>query len=78
MREKDAAYEFVRTVVDTKYENIPSEIAEYIGEQTWYQLDKDVRTARGIARRLRETTEADVDRVASFLKKYRRPGEGGN
>jgi hypothetical protein len=39
----------------------------YIGKQTWYQLDKDVRTARGIARRLREITTDDVDRVVRFL-----------
>jgi len=53
-----------------RYENIPSDIAEYIGIHTWHQLDKDVRTARGIARRLREATVADVDRVVRFLKKY--------
>ena len=54
----------------SRYENVSTDIAEYIGKQTWYQLDKDVRTARGIARRLKETTEADVDRVVRFLKKY--------
>jgi len=54
----------------SRYENIPEDIAEYIGKQTWYQLDKDVRTARGIVRRLRQTTPADVDRVVRFLKKY--------
>jgi len=57
----------------TRYESTPGDIAEYIGKQTWYQLDKDVRTARGIARRLRETTATDVDRVIRFLTKYRRP-----
>ncbi len=54
----------------SKYENIPGDIAEYIGKQTWYQLDKDVRTARGIARRLRDNTTDDVDRVAAFLCRY--------
>jgi len=54
----------------SRYENMSTEIAEYIGEQTWHQLDKDVRTARGIARRLRETTAADVDRVVRFLQRY--------
>jgi hypothetical protein len=53
-----------------RYENTPADIAEYIGMQTWHQLDKDVRMARGIARRLREATTADVDRVVRFLKKY--------
>lgn len=52
------------------YENTPADIAEYIGRETWYQLDKDVRTARGIARRLRKATKADVDRVVQFLNKY--------
>jgi len=60
----------------TRYENIPGNIAEYIGNQTWHQLDKDVRTARGIARRLRESTVMDVDRVVRFLKRYRRPDKG--
>ncbi len=54
----------------TRYENIPGDVAEYIGMQTWHQLDKDVRTARGIARRLRQATPGDVDRVVRFLKKY--------
>jgi len=54
----------------SRYENVSIEIAEYIGKQTWHQLDRDVRTARGMARRLRETTTADVDRVVRFLKKY--------
>ena len=54
----------------TRYENIPDDIAEYTGKQTWQQLDKDVRTARGVARRLREATTVDVDRVVRFLRKY--------
>jgi len=53
-----------------RYEGIPTDIAEYISVQTWQSLTKDVRTARGIARRLRKTTIADVDRVVRFLKKY--------
>ncbi len=52
------------------YENVSIEIAEYIGRQTWHQLDRDVRTARGTARRLREATTTDVDRVVRFLRKY--------
>jgi len=56
----------------TKYEDVPHGVAEYIGKETWRQLDKDVRTARGIARRLREKTNDDVDRVVRFLKKYGR------
>jgi Holliday junction DNA helicase RuvB len=54
----------------SRYENIPDGLAEYIGRQTWQQLDKDVRTARGVARRLRETSIADVDRAVRFLRKY--------
>jgi len=53
-----------------RYENISADIAEYIGVKTWHQMDKDVRTARGIARRLREATTADVDRMVRFLQKY--------
>ncbi len=56
----------------SRYENVSSEIAEYIGKQTWHQLDKDVRTARGVARRLREMTPADVDRIVRFMRKYSR------
>jgi Holliday junction DNA helicase RuvB len=56
----------------SRYENAPEDIAEYIGTQTWQHLDKDVRTARGIARRLREASTNDVDRVVRFLRKYQR------
>jgi len=61
----------------SRYENTPDALAEYIGRQTWQQLDKDVRTARGVARRLRETTTADVDRVVRFLRKYSKLPAGG-
>jgi Holliday junction DNA helicase RuvB len=54
----------------SRYENVPDGLAEYIGRQTWQQLDRDVRTARGVARRLRETSTTDVDRVVRFLRKY--------
>lgn len=54
----------------SRYENIPVSLAEYVGRSTWQHLDKDVRTARGIARRLREHTTPDVDRVVRFLSKY--------
>ena len=56
----------------SRYENMPIAIAEYIGEQTWHQLNKDVRTARGVARRLRENTTDDVDRVVAFLRRYQK------
>jgi SpoVK/Ycf46/Vps4 family AAA+-type ATPase len=56
----------------SRYENISTEITEYIGRQMWHQLDKVVRTARGMARRLREMTTIDVDRVVRFLRKYRK------
>jgi len=54
----------------SRYENVPNGLAEYIGIKTWRQLDKDLRTARGISRRLRENTTDDVDRVVRFLMKY--------
>ena len=54
----------------TRYVNIPDDIANYIGEQTWHQLDKDVRTAKGIARQIRVHTAFDVDRVMKLRKKY--------
>ena len=56
----------------SRYEDIPEVIAKYIGIQTWQHLDKDIRTARGIARRLRESSASDVDRVVLFLKKYQK------
>ncbi len=56
----------------SRYENVPEDIAEYIGTQTWQHLDKDERAARGIARRLRESSTNDVDRVVDFLRKYRK------
>jgi Holliday junction DNA helicase RuvB len=56
----------------SRYENTPEDIAEYIGIQTWQHLDRDVRTARGITRRLRESSTNDVDRVVGFLMKYRK------
>jgi hypothetical protein len=54
----------------SRYEGVPDSLAEYIGRRTWHQLDRDVRTARGIARRLREKTVDDVDRLVRFLGKY--------
>ncbi len=59
----------------SRYENVPDALAEYIGRETWRQLDRDVRMARGIARRLRENTPDDVDRVVKFLRKYARQSE---
>ena len=61
----------------SRYEDVSSDIAEYIGKQTWHQLDKDVRTARGVARRLREMTTTDVDRIVRFLRKYSKLTAGG-
>jgi len=56
----------------SRYESVPEPIAEYVGVQTWQHLDKDVRTARGITRRLRESSTSDVDRVVGFLTKYQK------
>jgi Holliday junction DNA helicase RuvB len=54
----------------SRYEDVPEGIAEYIGIQTWEHLDKDVRTARGIAWKLREPSTSDVDRLIRLYKKY--------
>ena len=56
----------------SRYEGVPTDVAYVVARRTWCQLDRDVRTARGIARRLREPTTAEVDRVVGFLKKYRK------
>lgn len=56
----------------SRHEGIPTEIASLIGEDTWCKLDRDVRTARGVARRLREHTPAEILRVVQFLRKYSR------
>ncbi|MDP2920198.1 MAG: ATP-binding protein [Dehalococcoidia bacterium] len=56
----------------SRYESVPEPIAEYVGVQTWQHLDRDVRTARGITRRLRESSREDVDRVVGFLRKYQK------
>ena len=56
----------------SRYEAAPEDIAEYIGVQTWQHLDRDVRTARGVARRLRDSSASDVDRVVRFLRKYQK------
>lgn len=60
----------------SRYEDVPEDIAKYIGIQTWQHLNKDVRTARGIARRLRKSSTSDVDRVVHFLKKYQKRATG--
>jgi len=56
----------------SRYESVPEPIAEYVGVQTWQHLDRDVRTSRGITRRLRESSREDVDRVVGFLRKYQK------
>ena len=57
------------------YEGVSEELAEYIGRQTWNLLDKDIRTARGIARQIREPVSTDVDRIVNFRKKYAKMSE---
>ena len=54
----------------SRYEGIPTDIASAVAQETWSQLDRDVRTARGVARRLREHTRAEVLRTVGFLRKY--------
>lgn len=56
----------------SRYEGVPSEVASVIARETWSQFDRDVRTARGVARRLREHTPEEVLRVVGFLRKYSR------
>lgn len=51
-------------------ENVPSEIAESIGEAVWEYLERDVRVARSIARMMREPTDEEVARWVGFLMKY--------
>jgi hypothetical protein len=60
----------------SKYENVSDGLAEYIGRETWQQLDKDVRTAKGVARKLRETSTTGVDRAVRFLRKYGKVPDG--
>ena len=57
----------------SRYEGIPTNVASTIAHETWTQLDGDVRTARGVAKRLREHTPTEVKRVVEFLGKYSRP-----
>ncbi len=45
-------------------------MASLIAKETWCKLDRDVRTARGVARRLKEHTHEEVLRVVGFLRKY--------
>ena len=54
----------------SRYEGIPTDVASAVAQETWSQLDRDVRTARGVARRLREHTRAEVLRTVGFLRKY--------
>ena len=53
-----------------RYEGVPEDIAEYIGIQTWQHLDKDLRTARGIAWKLREPSTFEVDRLIRIYERY--------
>jgi len=57
-----------------KFENIPADLAKYIGERTWKEFSADVREARGIARMLTKKTKSEVDEQIAFLKKYRKGG----
>lgn len=54
----------------SRYEGVPSDVASLVAEETWCKLDRDVRTSRGVARRLKEHTHAEVLRVVGFLRKY--------
>ena len=53
----------------SKNEGMPVDIAEHIGKAAWL-LTRDIRTARGISRMVKEPTREEVNRVAQFLYKY--------
>jgi MoxR-like ATPase len=52
-------------------EQLSEELALAIGRAAWDQLGRDVRTARSLARMLKEPTLAEVQRWTDFLRKYR-------
>ena len=54
----------------SQFEGVSAEIAEYIGTQICNLLDKDLKTARGIARQMREPAFSEVDRIVGFRRKY--------
>jgi hypothetical protein len=54
----------------SRYEGVSEVMAEYIGQQTWNLLDKDLRTARGMARQMREPAFSEVDRIIGYRRKY--------
>ncbi len=54
----------------TKREDTPLPIAMEIADQTWNKLDRDIRTARSIARLAK--TRADVAKVIRILKQYQK------
>ena len=51
-------------------EGLDEDLALEIGQATWDQLGRDVRTARSLARMLKEPTLEEVKRWTAFLKKY--------
>lgn len=53
----------------SNFEGIDEELAEYIGEKVWNELDRDIRTARSIAR-LCNNNKEQIDFVIKTLKKY--------
>ncbi len=58
----------------SRFEGVQDQtIVQRIAHATW-AADRDVRTARGIARRLREQTITEVDRVVAFMRRYSRRG----
>jgi len=53
-------------------EGLQPELSRYVGKVVYNELDNDIRTARGIAKRLRESSMKEVDRVVLLMKKYQR------
>ena len=51
-------------------EGLDEDLALEVGQATWDHLGRDVRTARSLARMLKEPTLQEVQRWTAFLKKY--------
>ena len=55
----------------SRFEEVTEETAEYIGNIVWEELDRDIRTARSIARVCKDNKE-QIDFIVNTLKKYKK------
>ena len=55
----------------SNFEDIEEDLAEYIGERVWNELDQDIRTARSIAR-LCENKIEKVEFLVNVMRKYQK------